>query len=150
MRSLTTRIVWYYCLDVCQISIRFSHHCFCSNSQMSIQWKRKIVPRDYYKNNFYLMETLKVIEGPPGIHMPLLKTANTIFSFLCCAVFRHSVVFNSLRPHGQHLCPWVFSRQEWSGLPCPPPGCLSNPGIKLRSPTLQVDSLLFEPPGKPF
>ena len=29
------------------------------------------------------------------------------------------------------------------------PGDLPNPGIKPRSPTLQVDSLLSEPPGKP-
>ena len=43
-----------------------------------------------------------------------------------------------------------FFRQEyWSGLPCPPPGDLPNPGIEHRSPTLQVDSLLSEPPGKP-
>ena len=43
-----------------------------------------------------------------------------------------------------------FSKQEyWSGLPCPPPGDLPNPGIEPRSPTLQVDSLLSEPPGKP-
>ena len=42
-----------------------------------------------------------------------------------------------------------FSRQEyWSGLPCPPPGGLPNPGIKLRSPTLQPDSLPSEPLGK--
>ena len=42
-----------------------------------------------------------------------------------------------------------FSRQEsWSGLPCPPPGDLPNPGIKSRSPALQMDSLLIEPPGK--
>ena len=42
-----------------------------------------------------------------------------------------------------------FSRQEyWSGLPCPLPGGLPNPGIKPRSPTLQADSLLTEPPGK--
>ena len=35
-----------------------------------------------------------------------------------------------------------FSRQEyWSGLPFPYPGDLSNPGINLTSPTLQVDSL---------
>ncbi|KAB0348841.1 hypothetical protein FD754_013698, partial [Muntiacus muntjak] len=41
-------------------------------------------------------------------------------------------------------------RQEyWSGLPCPPPGDLSNPGIKPRSPSLQDDSLPSEPPGKP-
>ena len=31
-----------------------------------------------------------------------------------------------------------FSRHEyWSGLPCPPPGDLPNPGIKPRSPTFQ-------------
>jgi len=43
-----------------------------------------------------------------------------------------------------------FSRQEyWSGLLCPPPGDLPNPGIKPRSPALQADSLPSEPPGKP-
>ena len=43
-----------------------------------------------------------------------------------------------------------FSRQEyWSGLPCPPPGDLPNPGVEPRSPALQVDSLPSEPPGKP-
>ena len=47
------------------------------------------------------------------------------------------------------LCPWGFSRQEyWCGLPCPPPGDLPDPGIKPRSPALQVDSLLSESPGK--
>ena len=46
--------------------------------------------------------------------------------------------------------PWNFSRQEyWSGLPCRPPGDLPNPRIKSRSPSLQTDSLLSEPPGKP-
>ena len=43
-----------------------------------------------------------------------------------------------------------FSRQElWSGLPCLPPGDLLKPGIKPKSPTLQVDSLPSEPPEKP-
>ena len=42
-----------------------------------------------------------------------------------------------------------LSRQEyWSGLPFPSPGHLPNPGIKPRSPALQVASLLSEPPGK--
>ena len=32
-----------------------------------------------------------------------------------------------------------FSRQEyWSGLPCPPPGDLPNPGMELRSPSNPV------------
>ena len=43
-----------------------------------------------------------------------------------------------------------FSRQEyWGGLPFPSPGDLPNPGIEPRSPALQADALLFEPPGKP-
>ena len=42
-----------------------------------------------------------------------------------------------------------FSSQEcWSGLPCPPPGDLPNPGIEPRSPALQADALPSEPPGK--
>ena len=43
-----------------------------------------------------------------------------------------------------------FSRQEyWSGLPCPPPGDLPNPGMEIRSPASQVDSLPTKSPGKP-
>ena len=42
-----------------------------------------------------------------------------------------------------------LSRQEyWSGLPCPSPGDLSDPGIEPGSPALQADSLLSEPPRK--
>ena len=41
----------------------------------------------------------------------------------------------------------VFLMQEyWSGLPFSSPGDLPDPGIKLRSPTLQADSLPPEPP----
>ena len=40
-----------------------------------------------------------------------------------------------------------YSRQEnWSGYPFPSPGDLPNPGTEPRSLTLQVDSLLSEPP----
>ena len=64
-----------------------------------------------------------------------------------------SVVFDSLLPYGLQtarlLCPWGFSRQEyWSGLPCSPPRYHPNPGIETRFPSLQVDSLPSEPPGK--
>ena len=34
-------------------------------------------------------------------------------------------------------------------MPCPPLGDLPNPGIKPRSPALQVDSSPSEPPGEP-
>ena len=42
-----------------------------------------------------------------------------------------------------------FSMLEyWSGLPFPSPGDLPHPGIEPRSPALQADALLSEPPGK--
>ena len=43
-----------------------------------------------------------------------------------------------------------FSRPEyWSGYPFPPPRDFPNPGVKPRSPAMQVDSLPAEPLGKP-
>ena len=42
-----------------------------------------------------------------------------------------------------------FSRQEcWSRLPFPSPGNLPDPGTECRSPALQADPLLSEPPVK--
>ena len=47
-----------------------------------------------------------------------------------------------------------FSKQEyWSGLPFTPPGDVPNPGMEPMYPmanTLQVDSFMGEPPGKPL
>ena len=46
--------------------------------------------------------------------------------------------------------PMEFSRQKyWSGFPFPSQGDLPDPGIKPRSPALQVDST-SESPGKPI
>ena len=43
-----------------------------------------------------------------------------------------------------------FSKQKyWSEYPFPSPGYLPNPGIEPGSAVLQVDSLPFEPTGKP-
>ena len=38
---------------------------------------------------------------------------------------------------------------DWSGLPCPPPEDLPNPGVEPRSPALQVDFVPSEPQGSP-
>ena len=65
-------------------------------------------------------------------------------------MFSHSVVSNSSKPLGLWPAKAPLSRQEyWSGLPCPSPGNVPNPGIESRPPTLQADSLPSEPPGKP-
>ena len=78
---------------------------------------------------------------------------HVLYIFMCCPMLSCSVMSNSLQPHRLQLtsllCPWGFSRQGyWSGLPCPPPGDLPNPGIEPRSPALQANSLPSEPPGK--
>ena len=61
-----------------------------------------------------------------------------------------SVVSDSVPPHGLYS-PWHSPSQNTGvgSLSLPPPGDLPNPGIEPRSPALQADSLLSEPPGKP-
>ena len=52
--------------------------------------------------------------------------------------------------------PWTIQSMEisrpefWSEQSFPSPGDLPNPGIDPRSPALQADSFLSEPPGKPI
>ena len=87
-------------------------------------------------------QELSQLSGTSGLQM-----------WMYCAVLSHSVVSDSLRPHGlspaRVLCPWILQARNWSGLPCPPPGDIPNPGIEPRYPALQVDSLPSEPSGKP-
>ena len=74
-------------------------------------------------------------------------------SSLQCVIshFSHVWLFVSLRTVACQAPLFTgFSRQEyWSGLPCPLPGDLPDPGIKPRSPALQMDSSPAEPQGKP-
>ena len=54
-------------------------------------------------------------------------------------------------PLGSFLSMGLSRQEYWSGLPCPPPGDLPDPGIQLvtpASPALQADSLPIPPPGK--
>ena len=64
---------------------------------------------------------------------------------LSCSVVSDSVTAWTVAHHAPLTM--EFS-SYWSGLPCPPPGDLPNPGIGPRSPALQADSLLSQPPGK--
>ena len=72
-----------------------------------------------------------------------------------CPVWHPEVKWKSLSRVRLFATPWTiqsleFSRPEyWSGWPFSSPGDLPNPGIKPRSPALQVDSLPAELLGKP-
>ena len=76
---------------------------------------------------------------------------------MCMCVLSCSGMSNSLSPHGLVSCQaplsMGFSRREyWSGLPFPPPGDLSDPGVKPMSsvsPALAGRLFTTEPPGKP-
>ena len=88
------------------------------------------------------------------------KAANILFTILYIKI-------TSMLSHFSHVqlfaTPWTiahqaplsmgFSKQEqWSGLPCPPPGDFSDPGIEPASPgfpALQADSLLLSHHGSP-
>ena len=70
-----------------------------------------------------------------------------------CAPLSHSAVSDSETPWAvarQAPLSMGFSRQEyWSGLPCPPPGDLLDPGTEPRSPALQVDFYRLSHKGSP-
>ena len=81
-------------------------------------------------------------KGPESTYFRLVSP---MASVRACSV---SQSYLTLPPHGLSM---EFSKQgDWSGLPLPSPGNLPDPGIKARTPALQVDSLPSEPPGKPM
>ena len=69
------------------------------------------------------------------------------FSTVC--VLSHSVLYDSWWLHQAPLSMGLSRQGYWSGLPCPPPGDLPNPGIEPRSPTWHIYSLPSEPPVNP-
>jgi len=100
----------------------------------------------------YLLRALEVEvqdQGAGGMNCstPGLPVHHQLPEFSQTHVHR---VSDAIQP--SHSLSMGFSRQEyWSGLPCPPPEDLPNPGVKPASPVLpalQVDSLPAEPSGK--
>ena len=105
-------------------------------TQISVPWCRKDMPQlrphpvgsqDRHRWDTMLFPLPSVMKGREGKSLSpvqLFVTPRTIWSM-------------------------EFSRPEyWSGEPFPSPADLTNPGIKLGSPTLQVDSFPAEPSGK--
>ena len=88
---------------------------------------------------------LKVLQGHWTTH-DLYEFIVCVLS--CCHVWLF-VILQTVAP--QALLSTGFSRQEYcTGLPCPHPGDLPNPGIEPASRALQVDSLLLSHWGSPW
>ena len=76
--------------------------------------------------------------------LPILCESVKVLVIQLCLTFYDPKNYSHLAP-----LPMEFSRQKyWSGLPFPSLGDLPNLGIEPKSPALQADSLLTEPPGK--
>ena len=103
------------------------------------------------------------IDGsPPSSPVPGILQARTLewVAISFSNVWKWKVKGKSLSRVRLLATPWTvadqalpsmgFSSEEyWSGLVVPSPRDHPDPGIKPGSPTLQADSLLSEPPGKP-
>ena len=93
--------------------------------------------------DWHLGNRSEIYAGTIGINRTILSVSAS-----------RSVVWDSATPWTvacQAPLSMEFSRPDsWTGQPFPSPGDLPDPGmIKPKSPALQEDSLLSEPPGKP-
>ena len=80
------------------------------------------------------------VSGPrvPELLLPATPLPSPKPTKSACVLSQFNLVLRSVTPWTvAHQAPlsMAFSRQEyWSGLPCPPPGDLPDPGIKPMSP----------------
>ena len=74
---------------------------------------------------------------PPG--KPLFASRSVLDLWAQSLQF-YPTLYDSIDCSRQAPLPMGFFRQSWSGLPCPPPGNLPNPGTELASLALHVDS----------
>ena len=127
----------------------------------------------HYTNMLLLLSSCSVGSNslqPRGVQdtrLPCSSPSPTVCSNSCpLNWWFHPTISSSVFPFSSYLqsfsyCSWGSQGQNaevvycsllweyWSGLLCPSPGDLLNPGIKPKSLALQADSLLSEPPGKP-
>ena len=86
----------------------------------------------------------------PLVFIFLVLISQCMCVYMCVSC---SIASDSLQSCGLVACQATlsieFSRQEcWCRLPFPSPGNLPDPGTECRSPALQADPLLSEPPVK--
>ena len=81
-----------------------------------------------------------------GVRKPVQKVCHIIV--LSCSVVSYSATSWTIA-HQAPLSMGILQARILEWVAMPPSRDPPNPGIKPRSPTLQADSLLSEPPGKP-
>ena len=128
----------------------------------SILMLKGLMDKQYNNNNYLLLsadsviDMLHVVSQYSKICLELSLILSLMLRNVCVLNhFSHVQVFASLSiVDCQAPLSMGFSRQEYcSGLPCPPPGDLPDPGIEPMSPVapaLQADSLPLSHQGSPL
>ena len=108
-------------------------------------------------------ENVKQLEILPWISAPLYPFyTGWIYTGWICTYYTHAYSVYACSVMSDSATPWTvacqallsiefFKQEYWNGLPFPPPGDLSDPGIQLKSlasPVLAGYSLLLASPGK--
>ena len=148
LTHLTFAIVWkedvavslfYRSSEVTQLNQSVTSHSYIQGKYI---YTRKI----HLFSKHLLQESGKLIQSLPSV------CGSTPFGDQKCQSVGHAQLFGtSWTVADQALLFMEFCRHEyWSGWPFPSPRGLPDPGIESRSPTLQADSLLSKPSGKPF
>ena len=136
---------------------------------MKLVWERlanpcwltqTLLPELRQKSTLGTVSSVKtVLEGSPSSNQLPWEDRSSrahILSCLalppCARLVSSAQLFASPSPVAhQSSLPRRFTRKEyWSGLPCPPPGDLLNPGIKPVSLAWQTDSLPMSNQGNVF
>ena len=94
----------------------------------------------YSKEHKGLPLRMKASGPPPAEPCPFPNMWTALHPLQCAKLLQSCpALCNTMKP--ARLLSMGFSRQEyWSGLPCPPPGDLPDPGIEPPSPAWQADS----------
>ena len=107
-----------------------------------------------WKRHLHLHVYCSVIHSNQGVETtsaPISRWMGMVIYIYKCMKVKVPVAqsYSTLCNPTRLLCPWNSPGKKTSGLPFPFLGDLPDPGIELRSPTLQVHSLPSEPSGKP-
>ena len=146
--SLENTDIHIYCFSTCLNASLYWYTCVC------------VYMKSYSNIPFHLKkvsESHSVLSGslwPRGIVHGILQAG--ILEWVAVPISRGSFQSRN-QTQVSHMADGFFTswatreaQESWSGYPIPSPVDLPDPGIKLGSRALQVDSLPSEPPGKPI
>ena len=131
-----------------QSHTEYNGELLCSSSNIPYSFHHLVRLRSQVMHSFIHCTSQSFLQRNRTNQMLVYVCIHThTHTYVYMLLFSHSVMSNScdrMDCSSPRCLSMGFPRQEyWSGLPFPPPGNLPDPGIKLSSPALRVDSFFF-------